>query len=187
MLRGIVSVAVVLGLSIAAQAAITASFASSPTPSLSGYTTYLVNLTTDSGLLTGFEIRFDGPMNQVSPSGDYGVYRPAIYPPLPDPFMDQDSHFLFPESDVISVGESESSTHLAATFAFSGGLSDPNAAASIYIAQIVIADGNTVEMTGKVTVGITEVSLSDFTIPEPASAALLAIGSLGLMLRRRRK
>ncbi len=197
MLRGIVSVAVVLGLSIAAQAAITASVTSQATTGLSGYTTYSVTLTTDTDLLASFDISFNGSMNQVSPSGNETIFlpeNPSIYiASTVDLILERDSHFLFRESQLTVVGSSsESGTSLAATFAFPAGTNDPMMASSINIAQIVIADGNTVEITGVVAVAPfggsspVDVTLSSFTIPEPASISLLAIGGLALLRRRSR-
>ncbi len=180
MLRGIVSVAIILGLSIAAQAAVTTSFTSSPTPNpFSGYTTYDVTLTSDTGNLTGFEVSFNGAMLQ-GPSPTYGVFLPDT---PPSPLFD--SCFLFTESQLAVGSSSESGTSLIAVFAFSGGLGDPNVAASINIAQIIIADGYTVEMSGNVTVGTTEVSFANTTIPEPATISLLAIGGIAMLRRKR--
>ncbi len=187
MLRGIVSVAIVVCISVAAQAAITTSFTSSPTVGLAGYTTYEVNLTSDSGDMYGFEISFDGPMNQINPLGTPSIFRPDLLFFDTFPELDWDSHFLFYESELIVVpGASESPTHLYGTFAFTGASVQVYLGPSVSIAQLVIADGNTVEMTGAVTVGITEVDFAEFTIPEPATISLLAIGGIAMLRRRSR-
>ncbi len=176
MLRGIVSVAVVLGLSIAAQAAVTASFTSSPTPSpFSGYTTYIVNLTSDSGDMFGFDIDFDGSM--IQGTFPYGVFLPVA---PSNPLLD--SCFLFTESGLNVAVSSESGTSLTAAFAFDAMVHIP--IPTVAIAQLVIADGNTVSMTGSVMIGIDEVDFAEFTIPEPATISLLAIGGIALLRRR---
>ncbi len=188
MSRSVIAAVFVVCISVAAQAAVTTSFTSSPTVDLAGYTTYIVTLTSDTGDLTGFEVSFDGPMNQMNLFDLSTIFIPDIQTTqfAPHPIFDWDSHFLFYESDLIVVpGASESPTHLAAIFAFTGASALIYTGPSVEIAQIIIADGNTVEMTGEVSVGVTIVAFADFTIPEPATISLLAIGGIAMLRRKR--
>jgi hypothetical protein len=153
-----------------------------------GLTSYQVNMVADSPTdwVAAFDGGFSGPMNQV------GAFSGA----LPTPTLDnvdaylslteksQDSHFLFLLSQlVIETSPAETASSLTGVF----GVKVPGRAESLEFAQIVLADGDSVELTGTVSNGDGVAFDISTTIPEPATMSLFGLGAVALIKRRRRK
>ena len=151
-----------------------------------GLTSYTVRLVADASedMAAAFDGSFDGPMNQFKAAGilDTPSLTNADY--LITTEKAQDSHFLLYDADLIPVElPNESPTQLAGIFSFNVSIRLENLA----LAQIVLAEGETVVLTGTAANAVGTKFDTNATIPEPATLALLGIGGLGVLIRRRRK
>lgn len=195
-MKKVVSIIAVLAIATAAQAAVVASFTSATSSGPAGFTTYEVWLTSDSGTLNGFELSVDADsgsaLRQDNPFGSTVTIftdNNAVIVGMGGA-VDRDSQFNYASGDVLAITTSliESTTQLAGTFAWAGGTGDSNAALAVNILHISMLDGDSAVLSGKVTVGSgpTEVIFSNLTIPEPASMALLGMGGISMLIRRKR-
>ena len=190
-MRKVVSIIAVLALASVAQATITHSVSSAPTVGLAGYTTYTVTMTTDVGVITGMDSSVDGPaINHVNPAGfptgymNYNAFFGAVD-------VSQDSQFLFmtgtADGQVASGRELEGPTQLSCAFAFMGGAGSSLAGPSLEMLQVCMPDAaGPATASGLMLIDGVEEQFAPFEIPEPASLALLGMGGLGVLLRRKR-
>ena len=189
-MKKIVSIIAVLALASVAQATITHSISSAPTVGLAGHTTYTVTMTTDVGVITGMDSSVDGPaINHVNPAGfptgymNYNAFFGAVD-------VSQDSQFLFmtgtADGQVASGRELEGPTLLSCAFAFMGGVGSSLAGPSLEMLQVCMPDDVASTASGLMLIDGQEVDFNPFVIPEPASLALLGMGGLGVLLRRKR-
>jgi len=153
---------------------------------LAGYTAYEVSLVSDDAAVpaAGWGGVFAGPMNQILAFGA-----------LPTPTLtnadflvgtnnrEQDSHFLLHDADLlVATAPAETANSLTGIF----GIAVSARMQSLPLAWIVIADGNTVVMSGESAGPAGEGPFqTDLIIPEPATLGLLVLGGL-VALRRRR-
>ena len=174
--------------------------------------TYQLTVTEDSGNWPiGISIAIGDPspgpytlINQVNPMGQPTIYadnNPFITGM--GGFIDQDSQFPYisaagaTQQVIPTAASSESSTLLYGDWAYFGGTLAPNVVAgpSMLVAQVVIPVGTQVPFSSTVVEydpinfpngpAAAVINLSGI-IPEPATLALLAIGGLGALLRRKR-
>lgn len=165
------------------------------TPDLSGYETWTVSLSTPDGLLIGFDATFTADtMNQVNPNGVSTVFNDSnAFFSFVGAEAAQDSQFLFNTGDltVAPATSDENNQLLTSAFSLTGGPGSPLASSSIDIAQIVLPTGTSASFVGEIvvydTVNTTQLPATNVTatIPEPGSLALLSIGGLALLRRRR--
>ncbi len=190
-MKKIVSIIAVLAIATAAQAAVVFTHdGGTPTVDLPGYTTYQVSITTDTGNITGFELTLTGNgdvLNQINPAGNASIFQDSNgFFGFVGADVSQDTQFNFMLADVTLVSSSESAGSLTGIFALAGGTGSPLAAPSINVMQVCMPNGSYGYLTGKVTVGIEEVALTPpWPVPEPASLALLAVGGVSILARRK--
>ncbi|MEQ9461728.1 MAG: PEP-CTERM sorting domain-containing protein [Phycisphaeraceae bacterium] len=154
---------------------------SAPTTGLAGYSTYTLTLVGD-GEFNAMNASFSGPLNQEVQGLSAQFQNDGLLVFFPA-LAATDSFFTFDRPNLL-VSATESDTSLEAVFAF-----DSNRSAPFGLAQLVIADGDTVTATilGGVGDGANDVIFEGSVtevIPEPASAALLALGGLAALRRR---
>ncbi len=189
-MKKVVSIIAVLAIATAAQAAVVGSYTSAPTAGLlTTHTTYEITLTADSGDLTGFEVSLTADAaNQINPAGAsifedsnaFFVFVGALEP------QDTQFNLLLSEISHVSSSEGTSGVVLAGAFALAGGTGSPDAAPAINIITLCMPNGSSAVLSGKVTVGFDEVVFADLAIPEPASLALLGMGGISMLIRRKR-
>jgi len=191
LLRAFCGWAVLLAGIGSAQAAILVTAASQPTPGLSGYTTWTVNLSTDFDQLSTIDAKFNSPvMNQVNPLGFPTIFQDnnALFGFVGANVL-QDSQFLFNTTTdsllvVPAPTTSEGPTKLTSAFTGFSPFVSKN------IAQLVIPTANelTYNIVG-VTRDNTEWSAQGvFTaVPEPSSMLLAGIGGVAALLVARRR
>ena len=206
-MKKVVSILVVLAFATAAHAAVSATAAqtNAPTVGLAGYTTYTVSVTTSVGT-EGFDIFLD---DMASGAGTQGAAVPGALSqqviPLPNfPTVYQDNNVLMPgfalnpahDTQVMFLLATvttlvndtnlndESTGFLKASFSWT----TPQGTVTP-VAQVVLANGLGLYCQGNALLndgGTYKLAPYSIFLPEPASLALLGIGGLGVLLRRKR-
>ncbi len=191
------AIAAILFAGVAANAATTVSVTETPTPNVPGNVTYTLTAISDAGDISGFDFvgngtnfGFFGPMNQVNPAGNASVFTDAngFFGFVGADILD-DSQFLLASGDGTVVGADETANSLQAAIDVGtvNAISGPFAFAQISapIGQEVTFAGTFTVITGSGAI-LENVSGSlGVIIPEPTSAALLALGLAGVAARRR--
>ena len=191
-MKKVVSIIAVLAFATAAQAAIvngpaSISYASHPSDSLPGYTTYVVSATSVGGNFEGFDIDVSDPDGELNHhfmgNTVYQDFNFALTPAQ----IDQDTQVMIVSTTVMAVGArtAESATMLSATYAFNAGAADPLSGSVLEVVQVVLPDGSDANVRLNTLIMGQEYDV-DVDVPEPASLALLGMGGLGVLLRRKR-
>ncbi len=189
MKRFTLAIAVMFVVAVSANAAVVVTSTGVATTELSGYTTWTVNATSDSGPINGIDVTFTGAMNQVNPAGNATIFTDANgFFSFVGADVSQDSQFLFAAADLLNIGAEEGAELLKGALtgisAYSGGLM------SVDFAQVVIADGGSVSFAAALDDGgDVAVSVSGIltVIPEPATLALISMALVALGFFRRSK
>lgn len=184
-----IAAAAVLAPAALAPAAVSVNVTSAPTTDMPNFTTYTLQLVSDSGDIAAVDFGsstfgFFGPMNQVNPSGAETVF--SDFNAFFGVAVDQDSQFLVTSSDVIVVSNpaarSESASDLQAAF----DLPPADQVPTFDLAQIVVPNDGVVSYSGNVAAGGQDFLVSGaLAIPEPGTLALLGLGGLAMATRRR--
>ena len=147
---------------------------------LTSYTVRLVASVADD-IATAWDGSFDGPMNQLKAFAVLDTPTMTNAAHLGADIV-KDSHFLLADDELIIVNTpSESAVQLDGTFA----IKPASVGMDLELAQIVIAAGSTVVMSGEAANSAGTKFATNAVIPEPASLSLLILGGLGLIRRRR--
>jgi len=208
MKRAMLGLTFILGSAVAAQArpvlfatsGIRLSVDTEPTPGLPGMVTNTLFFTIPDPLaeIVGFDGKFIGPMNQVNPFDQPTVFQDNnVMFGYIGADVKQDSQFLFETTNADIVNGvrvdrgAESATMLDGRFTLKGGRSNPFAANSVAVAQLVMPAGASVLEYMDPASRILIRDGQDFDrivwpIPEPATLSLLALCGMRLLLRRRR-
>ncbi|MEQ9453549.1 MAG: PEP-CTERM sorting domain-containing protein [Phycisphaeraceae bacterium] len=156
------------------------SVSSAPTEGLPGYTNYTLTLS-GAGELNAMTFEASGEFNQNAFSGVFfDAASPAIKAVFPE-IDQQDTYFLFNQSSALIVTSGEDGTSLRGDLAF-----QDNKSAGFALAQLVAPTGSDVFvfLQGGVGNDANTVIFDGNIVPEPASAALLALGGLAALRRR---
>jgi len=196
MRKALVSIVALLAVAAMAQATLTVS-----TPVLSsapggdaGLETYALMVTTDTDVIAGFTAKITGAVNQINPFGMPTILadnNAVILGTGGDPLGD--TQFPYMSADVATAPDlAESATGLEGSLAFLGGDASPLAGPTVTVAQVCVADGTSVSFgvtivlyAGGQQSGVEYIE-GVIPIPEPATLALLAIGGVGVLIRRKR-
>ena len=155
-----------------------------PVAGLPGYKGYTVFFTTGnpSNPPAGFEVYFDGPLNQIKAFETLDTPTMTLAQHLGED-IEKDSHILFFDEQfnpVVYPGESESQL-------FSGSIAiwPEYRLEPMPLAYLVIADGDKVVLSGVAGNASANIYPQHLIIPEPVSLAFLALGGLAMIRRRR--
>ncbi|MEX0744069.1 MAG: PEP-CTERM sorting domain-containing protein [Phycisphaeraceae bacterium] len=177
--------AVVLCTSSLANAAIVLDWTSQDTSGMAGFTTYTLNVTSNTTAISSLEAVFTADaINQINPFGLATIFEDnnAAIPGAGANVL-QDSQFLFHTSNdnllVVPQDTSESSTALMSAFTGFSPFTSRD------VAQLVAPTGTAVDYLVKVVISGQEHQTTG-VIPEPASLALLGLGGVALLTRRHR-
>lgn len=140
---------------------------------LYSFTVHLVG-SSPSFVAGGWNGSFDGSLNQIRALGSLNTptmdNAELIAPPYGEP--EEDSHLLLYNADIlVAVAPNESMDHLAGSFAIKVGARQQD----LPFAQIVLAAGGSVEMTGQVSDSGAQYTFpTEVTISAPASGDVTA-------------
>jgi hypothetical protein len=151
-----------------------------------GLTSYTVNLVADSPTdwVAAFDGGFSGPMSQFKVASILDTPTLTIANALSAGEKSQDSHFLFLDTQLLpETPPAETANSLTGVFA----VNVPDRAESLEFAQIVLADGDSIALTGEVANGDGDLFDVSTVIPEPATMSLLGLGALAIIRRRRKQ
>jgi hypothetical protein len=174
------------------------------------YTLSLSSTVSSDEAMTALDALIEGPLNQVkTPGGDWT-------PTLGDGRDVEDSHYLIPTLDdtgffatwegrtliVVPQALAEDGTSMAAAYGFQPGVYNDN---PLTWGRVVVPAGESFDVTLKCADGTGQVWSNEdtvaggelpassynvffgtFTVPEPTSLGLLALGGLAVLRRRRR-
>ncbi len=186
-MKKVVTILAVLVIATASQAAVTALHdGGTPTGGLPGFTTYIVTLNSSADM-TAFALSLDADpgsaLNQLEAGGPGTTMFTNFNFIFPNP--DQDTQFMLGSGDVINGSPAtEDLVSLTGDFAFPNG--SGFIASSINLIQVCMADGDVSVLTGTVVDANLESSAINLVIPEPASLALLSMGGISMLIRRKR-
>ncbi len=166
----------------------------SDTVGLPGFSTVILSVQSDDGdSFRGIDATFTGALNQVqaagfdTPFGNFNAFIPAS--------AHQDSQFLFlgTETGLLSIGVAETANSLGGAISGLANLDTPLANPAPFV-RLVVPTGSSigsdiqVEISGDL--GQPEPfsyagTLDGLIVPEPTSLALLGLGLIGFVARRR--
>ena len=186
-MKKVVSILVVLAFATAAQAAVSASVASAtPTPGLVGFTTYIINgNVTGGGVVEGASTQLVAPLNDLSQLMVGATTYADLNGFLAVPAQDTQTPWIT-NTDVLSALANETTAAHNTDWAFIGGVGNPNALPSTPILQVCLPSASSATLNGLILSGGAQTPFAPLVIPEPASLALLGMGGLGVLLRRKR-
>ena len=198
-MRRLLAVCVVLVLAGAANASVWVTWSGGPSPSdPNNYSTYVMTLTSSAGdYIVGWDGSVTGTLSQQYPFGNATIFMDNnnLFWFDPNKALDLDSQYLFdtnvkdPLNGVLVGASYEDTTELTAGFAMVGGRSNPNAGPVVDLAQLCVPVGMEPDLywAGWVLLRDSQDVQRQYWVegPEPATLALLSVGSL-IVLRRRR-
>jgi hypothetical protein len=149
---------------------------------LVSYTVHLV-ADTEADMLAAFDGTFSGTLNQVFAFGgalDTPTLDNVSYLPAED--AAKDTHFMLEDDELLVVTDpNETESTLNGVFS----VAVASRSLDLVIAQIVLAAGDTAELSGLGANAAGDKFDISATIPEPATLSLLGIGALALIRRRK--
>lgn len=186
MKKFIYAVALMFAATVSANAATVVDVTSSETAGLPGFTTYLLSATTDQVGIDGFDLRFEGDMNQVLFNNVLGgIFSDDTLFLLDPNAAAQDSYFTVGATGKLTIGPAESDSSLAAAIA------QLDAGQTLQFAQIVAPTDAEVIFSGTITEttsgGFADAQVQGILgiVPEPTTALLAVLGLVGFAARRR--